>query len=777
MATGAGEQLSKADRQRMFSTTRAVIEDDPLDVRARLQLVDLLQQDGDTEQAVVELLHTAAIYTERGVPIKAVAVLRQAVKVAPQRPDVRVNYGEVFEKLRMLDDAVREYRAACDLYHAAGQYGLEVEVLARLVAIDEGNFGAQLAVGEALHRIGHSGRAAALFRQLGEQLLAAGETRDWELVAERAVFLDPNDVTTAHDLALHYVRSRRHAEALSKLIRCFEAEPNDVELLELIVETLEHLGQRQRAATLLRQLIARYRIAGLTAEADKALARLFSLDPDDEEARSAMGVLQGAIDGDSVIELHADGELPTMEGISDSDDEIGFGGDFIDQLLSASSGATGPPVLRPSGAFEPILTPDPKPIAHAPIDATIDDDMPPLPTPIGAPPLPVVTAARPSANPVVRPSANPVVRPSANPVVQPPAIPVAQPPTVRAVRPPAMPPLPEVAQPDPPQRSISQGFGQGGSRPLPPPPTRPGKPIARPRFADGGGTPGPIGAVPPLDSPRMPASPSAGFSVGDPPDLTMPLIPTPARKVGPRSTSTPAGASTRPPSVSRTLPRAGAQTVQAKRPTTTKAPAVVAPKPVRSTNPARHADTDQTTEPPPAPAPVAVPKAGPSAPTSTENISIFLLEEDEEHGFSGESEMTSIDPAVFAELDRLAAARRRAPVAAPTAAPTAPESPVPTRPDAATRPAGEKLAGAAGSRTLTPMRRSTKLPRPRLTRHRRSHNEATDRRGIETDLKTLDFFIERGFYESAAALVAELEKRYPHSEELRVRRGRIAQMK
>ena len=32
-------------------------------------------------------------------------------------------------------------------------------------------------------------------------------------------------------------------------------------------------------------------------------------------------------------------------------------------------------------------------------------------------------------------------------------------------------------------------------------------------------------------------------------------------------------------------------------------------------------------------------------------------------------------------------------------------------------------------------------------------------------------------YEPAAALVAELEKRYPHSEELRIRRKRIAQMK
>jgi len=58
----------------------------------------------------------------------------------------------------------------------------------------------------------------------------------------------------------------------------------------------------------------------------------------------------------------------------------------------------------------------------------------------------------------------------------------------------------------------------------------------------------------------------------------------------------------------------------------------------------------------------------------------------------------------------------------------------------------------------------------------RSERSPTSSRGISADLKTLDFFIERGFTESALALLAELERRHPNNDELRLRRQRIAAM-
>lgn len=152
---------------------------------------------------------------------------------------------------------------------------------------------------------------------------------------------------------------------------------------------------------------------------------------------------------------------------------------------------------------------------------------------------------------------------------------------------------------------------------------------------------------------------------------------------------------------------------------------------------------------------------------SAETTNLFLHLEDEEHGFSGDPEPTSIDPGVFDVLDRVDAK-----AAAKQSSGDTNEGARALR----AKPSSSSHPVAEGGRSLTSKRRSTKLPRPRLARGRSQTDEGTRKRGIETDLKTLDFFIERGFYESAAALVGELEKRYPRSDELRARRHKIAKM-
>jgi len=47
---------------------------------------------------------------------------------------------------------------------------------------------------------------------------------------------------------------------------------------------------------------------------------------------------------------------------------------------------------------------------------------------------------------------------------------------------------------------------------------------------------------------------------------------------------------------------------------------------------------------------------------------------------------------------------------------------------------------------------------------------------MSKNIKTLEFFIERGFYDSAVALLDELERRHPESAHVRAYRHRIDQM-
>ena len=289
---------------------------DGQDMRERLQKADALQAAGKLDEAVAELLAVAALYATRNVPVKALAVLRIAVRLRPENPDVRISYGEVLAQQRMLEDAAREYMTACQLYESGGQYGEWLDVMRLLLAIDVDYLAGHLQLAEALSRAARYDEAARVLRDLAARLLKRGAIADWEKVAERLVHHEAGDVSTAHELALHYVRSGRHGEALAKLIVCYESVPGDAEMLELIIETLESLGQREKAAIICRELIRTFRRTGLEDEANRALQRLHTLAPDDVEARDYVGALFPTIAADTVIELEAGTTMPERRASS-----------------------------------------------------------------------------------------------------------------------------------------------------------------------------------------------------------------------------------------------------------------------------------------------------------------------------------------------------------------------------------------------------------------------------------------------------------------------------
>lgn len=641
-------EQKRSDRRKKFADTVAILKDDPHDVRARLQVIELLQEEGRIDEAVEEILRTAANYTRRGVPIKAIAVMRTAVKLRPERADVRMAYGEVFEKLRMVDDAAREFRVAWDLQLAQGQIQGALDALGHLLGLDSAFVPGHVVFAEALGRAGRHDQAAAAFRRLADHLLSTGAIEDWEKVAERAVFFDPKDITLAHDLALHYVRTSRHAAALSKLIVCYEAEPGDGELTELIVQVLDALGQRERAASLLRMQVARYRRDGLTAEAERTTLYLHELDPDDPDARAAVGANVGAMANDTILELQADADpyrapapaLPrTRRPVAQEDsDEFGFG----DGLPVSGASAKAPPPI-PSGG---------------------DDEMPPLP----------------DLEPPVRP-----------------------------------------------QRPVSG--------------------VSRADSARGGGD---LDALPiePIDGRPTMRGAAAFESQGFPADGAAAMVeaPPPLERSGTREDF----ARTAPerPSLRRTISR----------PTLSRMTTAARPG-----APLTNADELDATAPlavrtPAAPA-LPVRQAPPLAPV----LGARDDDDDVEAGFGADrSEATTIDPSVLDALRTLGEA--------PSSAARGFDS-GPFDSGAFGDGDGDRLARPL----LNARRRSNNLPRPKLVRAGPVSGDHS-LRSISNDLKTLDFFIERGFYESAVALSAELEKRHPASEELRLRRAKIAAM-
>jgi hypothetical protein len=91
--------------------------------------------------------------------------------------------------------------------------------------------------------------------------------------------------------------------------------------------------------------------------------------------------------------------------------------------------------------------------------------------------------------------------------------------------------------------------------------------------------------------------------------------------------------------------------------------------------------------------------------------------------------------------------------------------------------AAQQTTGGEQHAVVAANKRPESLPRPRLARRAGTMTDLpTTVRDMSKDLSTLDFFVERGYRDSAVALLDELEKRHPDSHQLRLYRQRIERM-
>ncbi len=733
------------------------------DARERLQRVEQLQGAGKLAEAVAELLVVAQSYTSRAAPVKAVAVLRQAVRLQPDNADVRMAYGEVLQQLRMVEDAVREYATACTQLEAAGRYNEWLDVMQRLLAMDTDNLGGRLQLAEALSRAGKTAEAAGAFRSLAEILLQRGEIEDWEKVAERLLFHDTVDTTTAHDLALHYVRSNRHAEALGKLILCYEAVPNDAELLELIITTLDFLGQREKAAVICRELIRTFRRTGLHAEAERALQRLHDLDPDDEEAQERIGVRAASISGGTVIELQA-GMVPLRAPVEQN--TFGYDADEDDKLADDVAGALplGDDGFGDQGLGYHEEPPDFPLLDDLDLDSTVPMRVPALvqrhqsqrDLPQQQPALrqqPTQSAAKSPLISVV--SGAPLAHgaPSSPAHVQRPmgdAAPRPYEPQVHA--------QPTQKQYGAAGQPVQQASGHRNSMPIPQMTQQDLANFAAASSpAQAAGAPFAGRSVSDLSPPRLPQvthiQPRPAVTTGGAyrqsvqiPEVVAQraqLVPPPQMYVSPHA---------RPPqAIGTPLTDPGLVVLQAPQPAPVAAQIQPAVAPTEA--PAWDAPTMRPSAAnyqPYRPSHVPALDALASSLDQAQATLAPTTEWDDDEPSFGADDNTVHEDVDHQLLDMLA------------------QHPASTL-DADGQPSAMALASTK--------RRSNALPRPRLARRPGTATDLPSNvRDISKDMSTLDFFIERGFYESAIALFETLQKRHPDSAELFAYRAKIERM-
>ncbi|MCB9661190.1 MAG: hypothetical protein H6726_26315 [Sandaracinaceae bacterium] len=154
---------------------------------------------------------------------------------------------------------------------------------------------------EALSKMERMEEAAAEFEAGANLLREQGRMDDYIKVAERLLFHRP-DVAVAREVALMYLERNDAKRALSKLQVCFQANPKDVATLELLARAFHLLGQHPKTISVYREIARIYQDGKKPAERERVLRKILELDPNDQEAKTALGGKPPAPDASSLFE-------------------------------------------------------------------------------------------------------------------------------------------------------------------------------------------------------------------------------------------------------------------------------------------------------------------------------------------------------------------------------------------------------------------------------------------------------------------------------------------
>lgn len=284
----AQKHLAKGHYERAIVEYQKLVAADPRDVRTWLKIGDLHTRQGDHEKACETYGRVADQYTQQGFFRKAVAVYKQILKLDPERLDVLLALGDMYEQLQLASDALMTFESVANEYIKRGDTVAALDTLARMVSLDSDNIPIRIKYAEALSKAGRTEDAADSF-EVGAQLLEdLGRHDDYIKVAERLLYHRPEDHELAEKLARLYLERDDPKRALSKLQICFQADPCNVDTLHLLARSFEALGQLPKTVSVYKEIARLHQQAGRVEERAVILKEILELDPGDTETRRAL---------------------------------------------------------------------------------------------------------------------------------------------------------------------------------------------------------------------------------------------------------------------------------------------------------------------------------------------------------------------------------------------------------------------------------------------------------------------------------------------------------
>ena len=268
---------------------KRIVEHDPTDVRTLLKMGDTYVKLGAKKESIDAYEKAAAIYTEQGFFLKAVAVYKQILRVDASPPGLHLKLAELYQQLGLVNDALQHYQNVAVNHEQNGRPKESLEILKRMVDLDPDNLASRIKLAELFAQQGHGTEAVSELRSALSFLKTQQRFDDYLRVGEKLVAYDASALDVAQELAQIYMQRGQANVALSKLQMCFKADPRNIDVLSMIGQAFLDMQQVPKTVSVYKEMAKIYAAVGRDELAQQTWERVLELQPGDGDAEDALG--------------------------------------------------------------------------------------------------------------------------------------------------------------------------------------------------------------------------------------------------------------------------------------------------------------------------------------------------------------------------------------------------------------------------------------------------------------------------------------------------------
>ncbi|HUI41327.1 MAG TPA: tetratricopeptide repeat protein [Terriglobia bacterium] len=170
-----------------------IIENDPSDLALINTAGDLCVRDNSIPEALQLFRKLAEAYTREGFVLRAIAIDKKILKLAPQDVEAMLKLGELYAGQGLAREARDLYAQALTLCQQQNLEQRAIEVMRKMVANEPTNVAQLLHLADCCHALGRTGEALRAYLDASEAALAQGAMEGATAAFGQAAALDSTD--------------------------------------------------------------------------------------------------------------------------------------------------------------------------------------------------------------------------------------------------------------------------------------------------------------------------------------------------------------------------------------------------------------------------------------------------------------------------------------------------------------------------------------------------------------------------------------------------------